>query len=161
MLQPWEVSNPEFGSDMGDRAAQLSPRSAAAHPLLRQLASLDLRQHQDLACAMSILWDEFVAEVGGPTGWVSRSKEEQARYIRSLALAAERIRLSGDTAKDHYALAPELMAQYVHWLRADEPPGPERELASIAVALAARGGLIRVVDTKQSKDVPATAEAAG
>ncbi len=97
---------------------------------------------------MSILWDEFVSEMGGPAGWVSHSMSEQKQYIYSLGLAANRIRLTGFTHKEHYALAPELMCLYAHFLRTTEPSQHERDTAAIAVALAARGGLIRATSSQ-------------
>ncbi len=118
-------------------------QTSAAHPVIVKFQSLDARRQQEVACAMSILWDEFVSEMGGPAGWVSRSRNEQTQYIYSLGLASNRILLNGGPDKEHYALAPQLMGLYAHFLRLAEPSPQDRETAAAAVALAARGGLIR------------------
>ena len=117
--------------------------SAEAHPIARQLVVLTDRQRRELACAMSMLWDEFVAQIRGPAGWETCSRGEQARYIRGLAFVAERIRQIGGPEKAHYALAPELMALYVHALREHTLSQQDREVAALALSLVARGAQIR------------------
>ncbi len=117
--------------------------ASTTHPVAQQLTALTDRQRQELACAMSMLWDEFVAQIRGPAGWETCSRGEQAQYIRSLAFAAERIRQMGGSEKAHYALAPELMALYVHALREHTPSQQDREVAALALSLVARGAQIR------------------
>ena len=117
--------------------------ASTTHPIARQLVVLTDRHRQELACAMSMLWDEFVLQLGGPAGWETCSRGEQARYIRGLAFAAERIRQMGGSEKAHYALAPELMGLYVHALREHAPSQQDREVAALALSLAARGAQIR------------------
>jgi hypothetical protein len=133
------------------QARQHAP-TATAHPIVRRLVVLTERQHRELACAMSMLWDEFVSQVGGPAGWETCSGREQIQYIRRLGLAAERILLTGGSAKAHYALAPELMSLYVHALRQAKPSEQDREVAALAVSVAARGALIRRGDASMAND---------
>ena len=127
-------------SDPPDRAT-LGP--STDHPVVRRLTALTSTQQREVACALSCLWDEFVNEMGGPAGWETRSRNEQAEYIRFLGVAAERIRLNGGADKEHYALAPELMGLYAHALRIAAPSDQDRAVAALALALTACGGAIR------------------
>ncbi len=148
---------------MDNRANMQGPQTSAAHPVIVKFRSLDARRQQEVACAMSILWDEFVSEMGGPAGWVSRSRSEQTQYIYSLGLASNRILLNGGPDKEHYALAPQLMGLYAHFLRLAEPSPQDRETAAAAVALAARGGLIRkgsIEPREPATGIPNAADAA-
>ena len=123
--------------------------SSADHPVVRRLTSLDLRRQREVACALSLLWDEFASEMAGPAEWKTRSRSEQAQYIRFLGMAAERIRLNGGRDKEHYALAPELMGLYAHSLRVAVPSDQDRAVAALALAFAARGGSIRRASSKR------------
>ncbi len=125
------------------------------HPVVRRLTSLEPRRQREVACALSLLWDEFLLEMGGPAGLTTRDISEQAQYIRFLGLAAERIRLNGGRDKEHYALAPELMGLYAHSLRVAVPSNQDRAVAALALAFAARGGSIRKASKREEPTRPA------
>ena len=144
-------------SDLRDNAAL---GGSADHPVVRRLTSLTSTQQREVACALSCLWDEFVNEMGGPAGWETRSRNEQAEYIRFLGLAAERIRLNGGSDKEHYALAPELMGLYAHALRIAAPSDQDRAVAALALALAARGASIRKAGSQPAAQTRETPRAA-
>jgi hypothetical protein len=114
------------------------------HHALETLEALNPRQTRELACAVSVLWDEFVSQIGGPAGWLASTQTEQNQYLGSLKKATQRVRLAGGAEKLHYALAPELVVLYVEALAKEQPSSQSaREIASAVSELVNRGGLIR------------------
>jgi hypothetical protein len=123
-------------------ASDAAPRER--HRALEALEALNPSHTRELACAVSVLWDDFVSQIGGPAGWLASTQTEQNQYLGSLKRGAQRVRLAGGAEKLHYALAPELMALYVEALAKEEPSSEsEREVASAVSDLVNRGGLIR------------------
>jgi MFS family permease len=124
-------------------SAPLSPSLASPsqprHPLLQELEALDPRQMRELACATSMLWDEFTSEGVGPDPHTGRGTV----YVLSMRLAAYRVRQKGGPEKLHYALAPELMATYAEALGRADPSSEQREIAVIVEQVNAHGALLR------------------
>ena len=127
---------------MGSRSF-FSEATAEKHPVVVELEALAFRQHRAVACAISVLWDEFVASHGGLAGLKSRTPTEQAHYVNSLKRAAWQVRQSGEAGQLHYALAPTLMALYAEALVSTAPSEQDREIAAITADLVNRGNLIR------------------
>jgi hypothetical protein len=113
------------------------------HPLLQDLDALDPRHRRELTCALSMLWDEFTAKVGGDTGCKSCSQSERTEYITSLRQAAHLVRQNGGPEKLHYALATELMALYAEAAGQEHPSPRDHEMTATIAAAAAQGALIR------------------
>ena len=129
----------ELTSGMGKHPLSESSR----HPLIQDLEALDPRQRRELACALSMLWDEFMSEAGGDEGHLSRTPSDQAAYVLSLRQAAHQVRVRGGPEKLHYALATELMALYAEMISRAKPPSRDREIAATIHEVAAHGGLVR------------------
>jgi hypothetical protein len=113
------------------------------HPFLIDLEALDSRQRRQLACAVSVLWEEFISQIGGPAELAVLSESDHAEYLQSLKRAAQRVRLSGEREKQHYALAPELMARYAEALRRRNSSKEDQTVAATMADLVNRGDLIR------------------
>ncbi len=74
-----------------DLARQVRRGSSVRHPAPRErhraleaLEALNPRQARELACAVSLLWDDFVSQIGGPAGWLVSAQTEQNQYLGSL-----------------------------------------------------------------------------
>jgi hypothetical protein len=113
------------------------------HPLLADLGELDPRQRREVACAVSVLWEEFVSQIGGPAELMALSDSDHTAYLHSLKKAAHRVRLSGEPEKRHYALAPDLMGLYAEALRRKNPSKQDQAIAAAMADLVNRGDLIR------------------
>ncbi len=113
------------------------------HPLLQDLDALDPRHRRELACALSMLWDEFTAKVGGDTGCRSCPQSERTEYVTSLRQSAHLVRQNGGPEKLHYALATELMALYAEVAGLAHPTPRDREITATIAEVAAQGALIR------------------
>ena len=113
------------------------------HPLLQDLAALDPRHRRELACALSMLWEEFTAKAGDGTGCKSCSQSERTEYVTSLRQGAHLVRQNGGPEKLHYALATELMALYAEAAGLAHPTPRDREIAATIAEVAAQGTLIR------------------
>ena len=113
------------------------------HPLLADLEALDPKQRRQLACAVSVLWEEFISQIGGPAELATLSEPDYTAYLQSLKKAAQRVRLSGEPEKRHYALAPELMALYAEALKRKKPSREDQTIAATMADLVNRGDLIR------------------
>jgi hypothetical protein len=90
-----------------------------------------------------MLWDEFMSEVGGDEGHLSRGASDQAAYVIALRQAAHEVRVRGGPEKLHYALASELMALYAEVISKTERLLRDREIAATIREVAAHGGLVR------------------
>ena len=95
-----------------------------------------------MACALSMLWDEFTS-LGAGSGDLPAHGRTGAAYMRSMRLAAHRVRQNGGPEKLHYALAPELMALYAETLLKRDATPRDQEIATSVREVAAQGGLIR------------------
>ncbi len=120
------------------RRAPSQPR----HPLFQDLDALDLRQQRELACALSMLWDEFAA--GGMSSGSGAEDPGSGRdYVLSMHLAAYKVRQTAGPEKLHYALAPQLMALYAETLQKPRASPQDYEVAAAVREVAAQGSLIR------------------
>jgi hypothetical protein len=139
---------------MAERAVSMThhwpQQPAPDHPLLTQIRGLSPQQDRELACAVSMLWDSFVDELGGVDELRTRDEAEQTGFIRVMQAAAQRIRGTAPAGKAHYALAPELMALYVDALRRAEHLPLDQEIATAASRLCSRGALVRRAGVGQS-----------
>ncbi len=113
------------------------------HPLLQDLDALAPRHRRELACALSMLWDEFTAKGGDDTSHWSCTLSERTEYVTSLRQAAHLVRQNGGLEKLHYALATELMALYAEVTGQAHPSPRDREMTATIAAAAAQGALIR------------------
>jgi hypothetical protein len=139
---------------MAERAVSMThhwpQQPAPDHPLLTQVRALSPQQDRELACAVSMLWDTLVDELGGVDDLRARNDAEQTGFIRVMEAAAQRIRGTAPAEKTHYALAPELMALYVDALRRAEHLPLDQEIATVAARLCSRGALVRRAGGGQS-----------
>ncbi len=113
------------------------------HPLLQDLDALDPRHRRELACALSMLWDEFTAKGGDNTCRWSCTQSERTEYVTSLRQSAHLVRQNGGPEKLHYALATELMALYAQVAGLAHPTPRDREITATIAEVAAQGALIR------------------
>ncbi len=113
------------------------------YPLLQALEALEPRHRRELACALAVLWERFISDMGGDTGYLSRTSSEQAEYVISLRQAAHQVWQNGGHEKVHYALAAELMALYAEVIGASVLSRHDREIAAAVAEVAAQGTLIR------------------
>ena len=145
---------------MAERAVSMThhwpQQPAPDHPLLTQIRGLSPQQDRELACAVSMLWDSFVDELGGVDELRTRDEAEQTGFIRVMQAAAQRIRGTAPAGKAHYALAPELMALYVDALRRAEHLPLDQEIATVASRLCSRGALVRRAGRGQSSKADTT-----
>ena len=117
-------------------------------PMLRDLTALEEHQEREVACGIAVLWDEFVGQLGGPAGYAGKSEAQRADYVGTLKQAAERVRSNAGAERQHFALAPNLMASYAELLVKEQPSAHERALAGRVAQLATRGHLIRKAGRK-------------
>ncbi len=145
---------------IAERAVSMSHQwplqPAPEHPLLTQVHALSPQQDRELACAVSMLWDNFVDELGGVDELRARDEAEQTGFIRLMEAAAQRIRGNAPAEKAHYALAPELMALYVDALRRAEHLPLDQEIATVVSRLCSRGALVRRAGRGQSSKADTT-----
>ncbi len=116
--------------------------SQSCHPLLQDLDTLEQRHRREMACALAVLWEDFGADLGGDTGYLSHTPAERAEYVTFLRQGAHRVRQNGGQEKLHFALAAELMALYVEAIEAAVPSLRDRETAAAIAEIAAQGSLI-------------------
>src|SRR4028118_252900 len=110
------------GLAAGGRPSHQDPQSR--HPLLQDLDVLDPRHRREMACALAVLREDFGADLGGNTGYLSHTPAERAEYVTFLRQGAHRVRQNGGQEKLHFALAAELMAPSVAPIGAAAPPPP-------------------------------------
>lgn len=111
----------------------LAPR----HPLLLSIEALSLRERQELACAVSMLWDEF------ETNEVPTTEAERRAYVVKMRAAADRVRKQARADRYHLALAPDLMALYGEVADASDPSPDARRIAEHLPIVVAHGHAIR------------------
>jgi hypothetical protein len=127
---------------------------ASQHPLLADLDALAPAESREVACALSMLWDEFNDDSVGPLP-LSGASRDGAGYILTMRLAAYRVRQNGGQEKLHFALAPELMALYAEVLTKPEQSPRDLEIAATIEQLANRGALIRRAGVKPANQAQA------
>jgi hypothetical protein len=107
------------------------------HPLLLSIEALSLRQRQELACAVSMLWDELETS-DAPT-----TEAERRVYVAKMRAAADGARKRAGPDRHHLALAPDLMALYGEVADALDPSPDARRIAEHLPIVAAHGRAIR------------------
>ncbi len=125
----------------GARLSHQDPRSR--HPLLQDWDALNPRHRRELACALAVLWEDFGADLGGDTGYLSHTPAERAEYVTFLRQGAHRVRQNGGHEKLHYALAAELMALYAELIGAPVRSRRNQEIVAAVAEIAAQGTLLR------------------
>ena len=128
--------------------------STSPHPLLADLEALASAESREVACALSMLWDEFNAVGEGPLP-LSGASRDGAGYVLAMRLAAYRVRQNGGPEKLHFALAPELMALYAEVLTKPQRSPRDLELAAAIEQHASRGALIRRAGARTSQALAA------
>ena len=129
-----------------DREPLLSrtqPDTRPQPPVLQEVEELGPHQERELACAVAVLWDEFLSDMGGPGGFTAVSEAERESYIAGLRQSAHQVRSKAGSERRHYALAPELMADYTEALAKIEHTKLDKALAAVLADLATRGHLLR------------------
>ena len=124
------------------------------HPILADLDALAPADCREVACALSMLWDEF-NDVGEGLLPLSRASRDGAGYVLTMRLAAYRVRQNGGQEKLHFALAPELMAIYAEVLTKPEQSPRDMKIAVTIEQLANRGALIRRAAIKPANQAQA------
>ncbi len=124
------------------------------HPILADLDGLTPAESREVACALSMLWDEF-NDVGEGLLPLSRANRDGAGYVLTMRLAAYRVRQNGGHEKIHFALAPELMALYAELLTKPEQSPRDLTIAATIEQHANRGALIRRAAIKPANQAQA------
>ncbi len=137
----WRLTGSAAGSQPSDGSA-VTPPSRHRHALLQAVDGLSAQQHKELVCALSMLWDERLAE-GAGLGRPVRTPRNDEDYVKSMRLTAERVRLRAGRDKRHYALAPEFMGLYAETSGRAARSLTDQEIMQSIEALAAEGGLLR------------------
>ena len=119
------------------------PDTEPRPPVLQEVEELGPHQERELACAVAVLWDEFLSDMGGPGGFTAVSEAERESYIVGLRHSADQVRSTAGSERRHYALAPELMADYTEALAKIEHTKLDKALAAVLADLATRGHLLR------------------
>ena len=97
--------------------------SDAATAVLSDFDSLSAEQKDAVAKNLARLWECFVDEFDGPSGFQASAPIEQAAYVSKLENAAKRMESFRDSEAGHHFVCVVLMQQYVSsfQLRSREP----------------------------------------
>jgi MFS family permease len=109
---------------------------------LRVVGDLTPQQHRQLVCALSMLWDERLAERASSKSSVPPNPPDK-RYAMHMRLTALQIRYRAGPQKQHYALAPELMALYADKINKLTQTYTDRETIHEIEFLISQGALLR------------------
>ncbi len=109
---------------------------------LRMVGDLTPQQHRQLVCALSMLWDERLAERASSKISAPPDPPDK-RYAMHMRLTALQIRYCAGPQKQHYALAPELMALYADKINKLAQTSTDRETIHEIEVLISQGALLR------------------
>jgi hypothetical protein len=102
-----------------------------AQIILADLDALDPTQRDAVARNLGLLWDAFVMEYGGVSGFLAEPVTHQNAYLAKLDAAARRMESSKASKSGHHYVSVALMKEYVSSFRS-------RSVAESAVQLSHR-----------------------
>jgi hypothetical protein len=119
-----------------------------AFVILAEFDALDPDKKVATARNIALLWDCFVEEFGGVSGFVSADVTEQTEYLEKLDAAASRMEVGRGTPVAYHYVSVVMIKLYVESLHSRKADGGAIALANYVAALVNQGRLIRAQQSK-------------
>lgn len=81
--------------------------------LLGHLAALDKQARSDVACGLSVLWEDFLKRHDGVSGYLELPERDREAYLALLRGMGSSIQRKDASSKGHISMAPDLMWRYL------------------------------------------------
>jgi hypothetical protein len=127
--------------------------------ILADFEALDVQKQEATARNVALLWDCFVEEFGGISGFLSASETEKDDYLDKLSAAAQRMEVGRNSAAGYHYVSVVLFELYVSFFHGRKAHRSAIVLSERVAELIDEGRKLRLKEGKRPIVVVASSEA--